>query len=99
MNAMTNAQLRHRRLGHLNNRSLKFMQWRDGNGVAFDGSIHHCDVCAVGKKQQLAHPKKAKHADIPAPFQLIYEDLVGPFKPAARGGYEYASKIIDQFTK
>ena len=75
------------------------MQRRDGNGVTFDDSIDHCDVCAVGKSHQLAYPKKAKHADITAPFQLVYGDLMGPFKPAARGGYEYMSKITDQFTK
>ena len=59
MNAMTNAQLWHRRLEHLNKRSLELVQRHEGNGVAFDGSIDHCDVCAVGKSHQLAHPKKA----------------------------------------
>ena len=95
MNAMANAQLWHRRLGHLNKRSLEHMQRRDGNGVAFDGSIDHCDVCAVGKSHQLAHAKKAKHADITSPFQLVYRDLMGLFKPAPRGGYEYVSKITE----
>ena len=47
MNAMVNAQLWHRRLRHLNKRSLELMQRRDGNRVAFDGSIDHFDVCAV----------------------------------------------------
>ena len=82
MNAMTNAQLWHRRLGDLNQGSLELMQRRHGNGVAFDGSIDH----------RLAHPKKAKHADITAPFQLVKGDLVGFFKPAVRGGYEYVSQ-------
>ena len=68
MNAMTNAQLWHRRLGHLNKRRLEPTQRRDGNGVAFDGSIDHYNVCAVGKSHQLAHSKKTKHADIAAPF-------------------------------
>ena len=81
MNAKTNAQLWHRRLGHLNKRSMELMQRRDGNGVAFDGSTDHCDICAVGKSRQLAHPTKMKHDDITAPFQLAYEDLMGPFKP------------------
>ena len=99
MNAMTNAQLWHHRLGYLNKRSLELMQRRDGNGVAFNGSIDHCDVCAVGKSHQLAHPKKAKHANIAAHFQLVYGHLMGPFKPAARGGYEHVSKITDQFAK
>ena len=99
MSAMTNAQLWHRRLGRLNKRSLELMQGRDDNGVAFDGSIDHCNVCGVGKSRQLAHPKKAKHTDITMSFQLVHGDLMGPFKPAARGGYEYMSKITDQFTK
>ena len=92
INAMTNAKLWHRRLGHLNKRSLELMQRSDGNGVAFDGLIDHCDVCAVKKSHQLAHPKKAKHADIMAPFQL---DLMGPFIPTAREGYEYVNNITD----
>ena len=99
MKAMTNAQLWHRRLGHLNKRSLKLMQRRDGNRVASDGSIDHCDVCAVGKRHQLAHPKKVKHADITTLFQRGYEALMGSFKPATRGGYKYVSKFTDQFTK
>ena len=99
MNTMTSAQLWHRRLGYLNHRSLELVQRRDGNGVAFDGSIDHYDVCAVGKKHQPAHPQKAKRADITAPFQLVYGNLMDPFEPAARGGYEYVSKIPDQFTK
>ena len=75
------------------------MQRRDGNGVAFDGSICHCDVCTVGKSHQLAHSNKAKHADIAAPFQLVYGDLMGPFTLMAHGGYEYVRKIRHQFTK
>ena len=99
MNAMMNAQLWHHRLGHLNKIRLEFMQRRDSNGVAFDGSIYHCDVWAVGRTYQLAHPKKAKHADITAPFQLVYGDLMGPFKTTAGVGYEYVSKMADQLTK
>ena len=98
-NAMTNAQLWHRRLGHLNKRSLELMQRLDGNAVTFDGSIDHCHVCVMGKRPQLAHPKKVKHADITAPFQLVYGNLMGPFNPTDRGGYEYVSDITDQFTK
>ena len=51
MNAVSNAHLWHRRLGHLNRRSLKLMQRHDGNGITFDDTIEDCDVCAVGKRQ------------------------------------------------
>ena len=80
-NAMTNAQLWHRRLGRLNKRSLELMQRRKGNGVTFDGSTDHCDICVVGKSHQLAHPKKAKHADTTVPFRLFMETLWASSNP------------------
>ena len=88
MTVLGKAQLWHRRLGHLIRRSLELMQRHDGNGITFDGTIADCDVCAVGKGQQLAHPKKAQHAGITQPFQLWYGDLMGPFIPEAYGGFK-----------
>ena len=99
MNAVSKAQVWHRRLGHLNKRSLELMQWHGGNGITFDGTIADCDVCAVGKGQQLAHPKKAQHAGITRPFQLCYGDLMDPFTPEAYRGFKGVSKITDQFTR
>ena len=99
MNAMTNAHQRHRRLIRLNKKSLELTQSCDGNGVAFDGSIDHCDVYAGGQRHQLAHPKNVKHANVTVPFQLVYGDPMGLFDPVACEGYEYVSKITDQFTK
>ena len=49
MNAVINAQVWHRRLGHVNKRSLELTNRKSGIGVAFDGSIADCDICAVGK--------------------------------------------------
>ena len=68
MNAVSNADLWQRRLGHLNRRSLELMQRHDGNGITFDDTIVDYDVCAVGKGRQLAYPKKAQHAGIIRPF-------------------------------
>ena len=75
------------------------MQRHDDNGIIFDGNIVDCDVCAVGKGQQLAHPKKSQHAGITRPFQLCYGDFMGPFTPEAYRGFKHVSKIIDQFTR
>ena len=97
MNAVASAKVWHRRLGHLNKHSLEPINRQNGNGFAFDDSMADCDVCAVG--YQLVYPKKAKHATINEPFQLVYGDLMDPFKPTARGGYEFVSEIIEQFTK
>ena len=98
MNAMTNAQLWPRRLRHLSTRSLELMQRGDGDGIV-DGTMDHCGVCGRGRSHHLAHPRKTKHADITAPFQLVCGDLMDPFKPTARGGYKCVSKITDQFAK
>ena len=81
MYVASNAQLWHRRLGHLNRRTLELMQRHDGKGITFDGTTADCDVSAVGKGQQLAHPKKAQHAGITRHFQLCYGDLMAPFTP------------------
>ena len=102
MNAVANARLWHRRLGHLNKRRLELMNRNNGNGIAFDGSIAGIDVRAGGGgSHQLAHPKKSEHIAIKlmAPFQLVYGDLMGLFKPTAHGGYMFVSKTTDQFTK
>ena len=99
VNALVNAQIWYRPVGHLTKRSLERMSRKKGKRVAFDGSFADCNVCAVGKSHQLANPKKAKHATINEPFHLVYGDLMGPFKPTAHGGYKSVSKITDQFTK
>ena len=75
------------------------MQRPNCNSIPFDGIIADCDVCAVRKGKQLAHPKKAQHAGITRPFQLCSSDLMGPFTPEAHGGFKYVSKITDQFTR
>ena len=99
MNAVANAYVWHRRLDCLNKRTLALVNQTNDNGMAFDGSIADCDVCAVGKSRHLTRPKKANHAAINAPFQLVYGDLMGPFKPTAHSGCKFVSKITDQFTK
>ena len=76
MNAVANAHVWHRRLGHLYAQSMDIVRKRDGTGIAFDGAVSDCDACAVGKAQQLAHPKIANHK-VSRPFQLCYGDLMG----------------------
>ena len=92
------ADLWHRRLGHINSRSLDVLRKVEGNGIDYTGNIKACDVCAIGKSAQQAHPKKATY-DIEQPFQLVLANLMGPMSPLALGGFEYVSKFVDQQTK
>ena len=71
MNADANAQVCHRRLGHLHAQSLDILRKRDGTGTTFEGAVLDCDVCAKEKTQQLAHPKTANHM-VSRRFQLCY---------------------------
>ena len=43
----------------------------------------------------IENPRRLKMQTFKASFQLVYGDLMGPFTPAAHGGYKYASKITD----
>ena len=59
MNAVANAHVRHRWLSHLDAQNLDILRKRDDTGIIFAGVVSDCDVCVVGKAQQLAHPKTA----------------------------------------
>ena len=98
MNVVANAQVWHRRLSDLHARSLDILRKQDDTGIAFEGAVSDCDLCAVGKAQQLYHPKTTNHK-VSRPFQLCYRDLMGPFTPVAIGSYKYVSKITDEYTK
>ena len=98
MPAVANANLWHRQLQHLNRKNLDLLKNLDNNGVSFDGPVPDCDVCAVSKSHQLAHPKTVDHK-VKLPFQHIFADLMGPLTPEALGGYKYITKISDEHIK
>ena len=50
------ADLWHRRMGHINRRGMDVLRKLLGNGIEYTGDIQACDVCSVGKSNQLAHP-------------------------------------------
>ena len=98
MNAVANAQVWHRRLGHLHAQSLDILRKQNGTDITFNGIVSDCDVCTLGIAQQLAHPKIANHMNSRY-FQPSYGDLMEPFTPVAIGGYNYVSRITDEYTK
>ena len=98
MNAIADAQVWHRWLGHLHAQSSDILRKRDSTGITFEEAVSDCDVCAARKRQQLAYLKTANH-DVYRPFQLCCGDLMVPFTPVAIGGYIYISKVIDEYMK
>ena len=98
MQAAATATLWHRRMGHLNRKSLDLLKKVNNNGVSFDGTVPNCDVCAVGKSRHRAHPKTADQ-HVQHPCQLVFTDLMGQFTLEALGGYKFVSKIYDEHTR
>ena len=98
MQAAATATLWHRRMGHLNRKSLDLLTKVNSNGVSFEGTVPDCDVCAVGKSRQRAHPKTADQ-HVQPPFQLVFIDVMEQFTPEALGGYMFVSNISDEHTR
>ena len=61
------ADLWHRRIGHINSKSMAVLRGVPDNGVEYGGDVLACDVCPIGKSAQQAHPKRASY-DVQRPF-------------------------------
>ena len=96
--ATTSASVWHRRLGHMNPRNMEVLCSKKGNGVEYTGTTSGCDICSVTKSKQQAHPKKSTRKTTRS-MQLVYTDLMGPFTPAAKGGYRFVSKFTDDYSR
>ena len=88
----------HRRLGHLNEASMKILRATHGSGVKFQDALKPCETCKLGKSAQQNHPKTST-VKTTLPFELVYTDLAGPFKPRAKDGARYISKFTDHHTR
>ena len=88
----------HMRLDHMNPASMELLRKTEGNGVEYTGTVSGCDICAVGKRTQMAHPKNTTHKT-DGPMELVYTDHMGPITPAAQGGYMYVSQFTDDVSR
>ena len=88
----------HRRMGHINHKSLDVPRKEPASGVDYTGGLKNCSTCPLGKSAQQPHPKQATY-NVLRPFQLVFVDTLGPFTPKSLGGFKYAVKFVDQQTK
>ena len=88
----------HKRLGHLNFRSLKNHLRRLDIDFIDDSENHVCDSCQRAKDTKIYNrhdpQKRAK-----APFEFVHTDLVGPIRPIGFGGEQYFFTFMDDFTR
>ena len=92
---LVSADTWHRRLGHLNARSLDILRKDTGTGVDYRDSLSPCGVCQIAKHKQSPHPKQSTR-ELSRPGQLVVIDNMGPVNPPAKykgGSFPYACKI------
>ena len=51
----------HRRMRHINCKSMDVLRRTPGSGVDYNGDKQACNVCAVGKSKQQAHPNQGTY--------------------------------------
>ncbi|CAN0480078.1 unnamed protein product, partial [Hapterophycus canaliculatus] len=88
----------HRRLGHPNPPSMDVLRKTDGNGVTFTDVLSACDMCALTKSRQQAHPK-TNPRKTQGPMKQVYNDLMGPLSPPAKCSPKYISKFTVDFSR
>lgn len=89
----TDADVAHRRLGHLNARDMQRL------GVLGEGeSLSFCDVCAAAKSKRHSVPKAARTRTT-APGELVHVDFAGPFEDPTPSGFTMALVLVDDATR
>ncbi|KAL4319314.1 hypothetical protein GQ457_18G017080 [Hibiscus cannabinus] len=90
----------HRRMGHFNLRTLKYMQSNDFVTDLPMLNIYDdkCDSCQLGKSHRLPFSLDGvKRANMK--LELVHSDLCGPMKTSSMNGSKYFVLFIDDLTR
>lgn len=91
---LENAQIWHRRLGHIGFGSMKFLKENCEDMIIPDC---RCITCIKGKQTRDPFTGKGKRAE--EPLELIHSDVVGPMPVSSLSGQKYFVTFIDDFSK
>lgn len=86
----------HRRLGHLNFRSLKRMVSQKLLVTGLSGQPAFCEACVMGKMKKL--PFSSGRSRATRPLEIVHSDVGGPVTPQSRDGFKYWITFIDDHT-
>jgi len=70
----------HRRLGHIDPRSMDVLRKDPDAGVAYNGNPSPFHVCQIGKHKQCSHPKQSTR-ELSRPAKIVVIDNMGPVDP------------------
>lgn len=89
----------HRRLGHLNHRSMNLMKNGIVSGMKFQNTTFDpCTVCLQGKQTKLPFPKKSMTRSNEI-LGLVHTDVCGPIQEASINGSLYFITFIDDYSR
>lgn len=94
-----NQTLWHRRLGHLNMRSMNLLKNSLADGITYQNSRVNkpCAQCVLGKQTSLPFGKSSSRAK--AKLEIIHTDLCGPMPVPSHNGAKYILTFTDDFTR
>lgn len=95
---LSDLELWHRRLGHVNARDLIEAK-RHGtiNGLKFDAKEFTCETCLKGKMTRAPFPKKSNR--VTELLDLIHSDVCGPMRVESMGKAKYFIEFIDDHSR
>ncbi|CAG9104628.1 unnamed protein product [Plutella xylostella] len=97
--AQSTQELWHRRLGHLNRRSMDLLKNGMANGINYTGGKHSpCVACIEGKQSRLPFPEQSYNRATDK-LGLIHSDLCGPMSVSSYSGARYLLTFIDDYTR
>lgn len=89
----------HRRLAHLNSRSMYVMKKGMVTGIDYnENNFLSCIACVEGKQAKLPFPKASTSRSNEI-LGLVHTDLCGPMSQASFGGAKYFLTFTDDFTR
>ncbi|KAK2575254.1 hypothetical protein KPH14_001337, partial [Odynerus spinipes] len=91
-------ELWHKRLGHLNDRSMDLLQKGLATGIKFNNSDRKsCISCVMGKQTRLpfSHTGRQRACEL---LELLYADVCGPINDASWSGAKYIFVLVDDFS-
>ncbi|XP_022857366.1 uncharacterized protein LOC111378405 [Olea europaea var. sylvestris] len=95
------SELWHKRLGHLNYKSLEQLAKKeliDGLPKIVPSENVVCGPCQLGKQLMGSHKKTTKIL-IKRPLELVHMDLMGPSRTESLGGKRYILVVVDDFSR
>ena len=96
--ASTNTSLRHRRLGHINEKGMKMLLSKGKLPKLKFIDFDMCDSCILGKQKNVSFLKTGRISKAEK-LELVHTDLWGSSSVASLGGSRYYITFIDDSSR